>query len=87
MSKLEERKVVLGKELTLHEMLVHSLSFKIDLALEIISSFFILYTKSHLKKYPVLLQESQHAFGLKSSSCYQFHFSLSHCCLEEMRII
>lgn len=52
MSK-RRRKVVVEEELTLHEELVHSFSFKIDWAFEIISSFSILYAKSHLKKYPV----------------------------------
>lgn len=52
MSKLR-RKVMVEEELTLHEELVSSLSFKIDWAFEIISSFSILYAELHLKKYPV----------------------------------
>lgn len=86
MSNLEGRKVVVGKELTLKEMLVHSLSFKIDLTLEIVSPSFILYAKSHLKKYPFLLQELQCAFELKSSNCNSFT-SLSLWYLEEIRIL
>lgn len=51
------------EELTLHEELVSSLSFKIDWAFEIISSFSILYAELHLKKYPVC------------SKCYIVHVS------------